>query len=501
VQAATWGLNRIRADSRANEGAGTVIYIQDTGVRFTHDEFGSRASSSLDLSDGTAVECDGDLTCALDRQGHGTHCAGTAAGTTYGVAPQASVRSVKSLSDQGSGQLSWQISGIDWVTVNGARPAILSMSLGGPGAAASFTVAIDAAVGAGVVVVVAGGNSNTDACSFSPAFVDSAITVGSTTSLDERSSFSNFGSCTNIWAPGSGILSAWIESDRNTRTISGTSMACPHVSGAAALILSADPTKQAPAVLQQLLDDAFLNVLSGLGAADTNALLCVAEGGAPPTPTPQPTPVPPPGGWSVNGRGCVDDGDCVRSLDHPNDYGNNNNCEITLYGEVSIVVGAFNTEEGYDILTMGDTRYSGNRGPPSGVYTGVITWKSDDSLVTSGWQLCKGVVPTPQPTPVPPPGNWFVSGTGCVEEQDGRCVQSLNHPSNYSNDDFCEIKLYGDVPISVESFNTEQGYDYLTIGETRYSGTRAPPSGVYNGVITWSTDQSVSTSGWQLCKS
>jgi len=341
------------------------------------------------------------LSCALDRQGHGTHCAGTAAGTTYGVAPEASVRAVKTLSDAGSGQLSWQIAGIDWVTVQGARPAILSMSLGAGGVYQSFVAAIDAAVDAGVVVVVAGGNENMDACRVSPAFVESAITVGSTTSLDQRSYFSNYGSCTNLWAPGSDILSAWTGSDDATRTISGTSMACPHVSGAAALILSADGTKRAPEVLQQLLDDAFLNVLSDLRSGDTNALLCVAEGGAPPTPTPQPTPVPPPGSWVVSGDGCVEDGECMQSLNHPNNYDHNTECSITLYGDVSILVESFNTEEDYDILTMNGTRYSGTRGPPSGVYSGVIEWTSDRSISSSGWRLCKGAASTPQPTPAP----------------------------------------------------------------------------------------------------
>merc|ERR1719189_2678502 len=168
------------------------------------------------------------------------------------------------------------------------------MSLGGSGTQQAMADAVNAAVNAGVTVVVAGGNSNSDACNFSPAFVPSAITVGSTTSLDARSSFSNYGACTNIWAPGRSVLSAGISSDSSTSTKSGTSMACPHISGAAALILSADPTKKASAVLQQLLDDAYLNVLSDLKFGDTNALLCVAEGGAPPTPPPQPTPAPPP---------------------------------------------------------------------------------------------------------------------------------------------------------------------------------------------------------------
>merc|ERR1712087_686305 len=186
-----------------------------------------------------------------DRQGHGTHCAGTAAGETYGVAPDALVRGVKTLSDQGSGARSWQYTAIDWVTVNGVRPAVLSMSLGGNGADPGYTTVIDAAVDAGVVVVVAGGNSNSDSCNFSPAFAANAITVGSTTSTDSRSSFSNYGSCTNIWAPGSSVPSAGHTSNSATRTLSGTSMACPHVSGGAALVLQRNPSWTPSRVLGQ----------------------------------------------------------------------------------------------------------------------------------------------------------------------------------------------------------------------------------------------------------
>jgi len=312
VEAATWGLNRIGADRRGRAGAGATVFVLDTGVRVTHQEFANnRATPALDMTAGSPRECNGDLTCAADRQGHGTHCAGTAAGKTYGVAPSASVQGVKVLGDGGGGSWSWSYYALDWLATNPTRPAVASMSLGGMGTQQAMRDAVDAAVNGGVIVVVAGGNSNSDACGFSPAFVPNAITVGSTTSIDARSWFSNYGSCTNIWAPGSDVLSAGITSDSATDTMSGTSMACPHVSGAAALVLEADPSKKSSAVLQELLGDAVMNALSGLMSGDTNALLYVGEGGPPPTPEPVPTPAPPPSVCpSATSTGPDGDGDC-----------------------------------------------------------------------------------------------------------------------------------------------------------------------------------------------
>jgi len=364
--------------------------VLDTGVRSTHQEFSGRAASALDMSSGSLVECNGDANCAGDAQGHGTHCAGTAAGVSFGVAPSAAVRSVKVLSDQGSGSWSWSYEALDWLAVaqQGVRPAVASMSLGGSGTQQAMREAVDAAVNSGVVVVVAGGNSNSDACGFSPAFVPSAVTVGSTTSLDKRSSFSNYGSCTDIWAPGSDVKSAAHTSDTGSATFSGTSMACPHVSGAAAIVLSGNPSMKSSAVIQELLDTAYLNVLTDLKSGDTNALLCVAEGGAPPTPTPAPTPAPAPGSWVVEGTGCQMSGNCVSSNNHPSNYGNDQECEIKLY-DVALSVDEFNTESRYDYLTVDGTRYSGTSGPASGSYTGVITWASDYSVTKSGWKLCK----------------------------------------------------------------------------------------------------------------
>jgi subtilisin family serine protease len=281
----SWGLGRVGVPSRASAGAGVNIYVLDTGIRITHNEFAGRAAGAIDLTNNFVEECEaGDTSCAGDVQGHGTHCAGTAGGSTLGVASEAKIYAGKVLSDQGSGTWSWSYSALDWIGMTGRRPAIASMSLGGAQTSNAMRNAVDAAVASGVVVIVAAGNSNSDACGFSPAFVPSAITVGSTDNMDTRSSFSNYGSCVEIWAPGSNILSAYPNSDFQTRSLSGTSMACPHVSGGAALILEANPSLSPSQVLDQLTESANSGLISGLRNGDTNKLLWVGSGSAQPRP-------------------------------------------------------------------------------------------------------------------------------------------------------------------------------------------------------------------------
>lgn len=303
-EAATWGLDAIGADQRGRTGAGSTVFILDTGVRSTHQEFTGRAASALDMTSGSPVECNGDLNCAADSQGHGTHCAGSAAGETVGVAPSASIRGIKVLGDNGSGSWSWSYQALDWLATSPVRPAVGSMSLGGRGTQQAMRDAVDVAVNAGVTIVVAGGNSNSDACGFSPAFIPSAITVGSTDSRDRRSGFSNYGACTNIWAPGSDVYSAGVRSDTAYATYSGTSMACPHVSGGAALVLEANPSMTPSAVLGELTESAAKGKISGLKRGDVNVFLYVAEGGAPPAP---PTDAPAPGScpWWCGLQLCV----------------------------------------------------------------------------------------------------------------------------------------------------------------------------------------------------
>lgn len=277
-ESAMWGLDRIGTSQRSSNGAGSHVYILDTGIRKTHSDFGGRVIPTLDQTRFINKECISwsPLPCAGDNQGHGTHCAGTAAGQSYGVAPGATIHAVKVLGDDGGGSWSWSYNALDWLATKGERPAVASMSLGGYGTQSAMKNAVDAAVASGVTVVVAAGNENSNACNFSPAFVPSAITVGATTSLDTRSRFSNFGTCTNIWAPGSSITSAGHRSDTDSATFDGTSMACPHVSGAVALLQQKNPGLNAAKVLSQLQTSAATGAISGLKSTDTNKLLQVA---------------------------------------------------------------------------------------------------------------------------------------------------------------------------------------------------------------------------------
>jgi len=265
-----WGLDRIDQRNRPLNaiytfnwtGSGVRAYIIDTGIRTSHTQFGGRASNVFDAFGGNGQDCNG----------HGTHVAGTVGGSTYGVAKSALLRGVRVLNCSGSGSTSGVIAGVDWVRNNRINPAVANMSLGG-GASSSLDTAVNNLANSGVAIAVAAGNSNVDACTQSPARAASAITVGSTTQSDARSSFSNFGTCLDLFAPGSGILSAWFSSDTATATLSGTSMASPHVAGAAALYKQANPSASAATIRNALVNNATTNVLSGVGTGSPNRLL------------------------------------------------------------------------------------------------------------------------------------------------------------------------------------------------------------------------------------
>ena len=278
-----WGLDRIdqralplnNQFSRAYTGSGVTAYIIDTGVLSTHTEFGGRVLSGFSsVSDSNGTE---------DCNGHGTHVAGTVGGSNYGVAPGVAIVPVRVLDCSGSGSTSAVIAGIDWVIANhvAGTPAVANMSLGG-GRSSALDIAVQSAVADGVVFVVAAGNSTANACQSSPAGEPLAITVGATTSADARSSFSNYGSCVDVFAPGSSITSAWYTSTTASNTISGTSMASPHVAGVAALGLEIAPNSSVAQISEWITSTATQGVISDAGSGSPNLLVYSRLSAAPP---------------------------------------------------------------------------------------------------------------------------------------------------------------------------------------------------------------------------
>ncbi|MGV9692052.1 S8 family peptidase [Streptomyces sp. NPDC003444] len=273
----SWGLDRVdQADTAGDQkytypdaaGEGVTAYVIDTGVRVSHGDFGGRASDGFDAIDNDNT--------AQDGNGHGTHVAGTIAGSAHGVAKKAKIVAVRVLDDNGSGTTEQVIAGIDWVTENHQGPSVANMSLGGS-ADPALDEAVKKAIASGVTFGVAAGNESSDAGQGSPSRVAEAITVASSTKDDQQSSFSNFGAVVDIYAPGSDITSAWNDSDTGTKTISGTSMATPHVVGAAAVYLAGHPDATPAQVAEALVGGASADKIGNASPGTANKLLKIVE--------------------------------------------------------------------------------------------------------------------------------------------------------------------------------------------------------------------------------
>jgi subtilisin family serine protease len=266
-----WGLDRIDQRNRPLSatytynwtGSGVRVYVIDTGILTGHTQFGGRASNVYDVNGGNGQDCNG----------HGTHVSGTIGGSTYGVAKSVMLRGVKVFQCSSTTSTSNIIAGVNWVTANRILPAVANMSVGGP-ASSSMDTAVNNLINSGVTVAVAAGNSyGANACNYSPARVANAITVGSTTSTDARSSFSNIGTCLDLFAPGSSILSSWYTSTTATATLSGTSMASPHVAGVAALYKQANPSASPSTIRNAIVNNATTGVVTSAGTGSPNRLL------------------------------------------------------------------------------------------------------------------------------------------------------------------------------------------------------------------------------------
>nr|XP_054752684.1 extracellular serine proteinase-like [Lytechinus pictus] len=480
---ASWGLDRIDQLSLPlddvytpiGDGNGVDVYVIDTGININHVDYQGRSALGFDAFGGTGADCNG----------HGTHCAGTVAGTDYGVAKAANIFGVRVLNCMGSGSWSGVVAGCEWVAENANGPSVASMSLGG-GASTTVDDAIQVMIDAGITVAVAAGNDDDNACDYSPARAVEAITVGATDSSDDRAYFSNYGTCVDIFAPGVSITSAWIGGSTASNTISGTSMACPHVAGAAAIVLGINGTITPAEVTYEILTKSISGVVSDPGFGSPNLLLYMGEGNGggevpdPEDPSDPTDPADPTCGGFFNATSGV-----FASPNYPSSYDNNADCDFDFTaaeGEViSLTFNNFELESSstcsYDSVFIYDGadssapligEYCGSNSPGTVTSSGsslYMKFTSDSSVTYSGFS---GAFTMREAPVLPTPGR-----CGDILTRPSGIVKSPNFPDYYDNSDECTFTLQGKsnetVTLSFTDFDVEDhsscNFDALEIYE------------------------------------
>jgi uncharacterized protein (TIGR03437 family) len=471
---ATWGLDRIDQRSLPLSGTYTydttasnvTAYVIDTGVLATHNDFGGRVRSGY-----TAIN-DGRGT--TDCNGHGTHVAGTVGGSNWGVAKGVKLVAVRVLDCNGSGTNSGVIAGVDWVASDHAAgtPAVANMSLGG-GASTALDDAIRRAHNDGVTMVVASGNENVDACNSSPARVAEAITVNSSTSSDARSSFSNWGTCTDIFAPGSSITSAWYTSTTATNTISGTSMASPHVAGAAALYLASNTSASPASVWNAIKSAATPSKITSAGSGSPNLLLYNVFG----TPTGSAPTISSfsPGsgavGTSVTISGANFTGaSAVRFNGTSAGFSVNSASQITATVPSGATTGPISVVNAYGTATS------------AGTFT-VTTSSSSQLLANPGfesgnvsWTTTSGVI-TNSTSRTAQAGSWYAWMCGYGSTTTDYAYQQITIPSTATS---ATLNFY--LKIDSAETTTTTAYDKLSVQVLNSSGTVLATLGTYSNL-------------------
>ena len=490
---ATWGLDRIDQTSLPlnssytynADGTGVHAYIVDTGMRVTHSQFSGRVGNGFDAitSGGNANDC----------QGHGTHVAGTVGGTTHGVAKKVTLHPVRVLDCSGSGTDAQVIAGLDWVTANHIKPAVANMSLGGDPTQA-LDAAVARAVAAGVTVAVAAGNDNSSGCNYSPAREPSAITVGATTSSDARASYSNYGACLDIFGPGSSITSSSYSSDTGTTSMSGTSMASPHVAGVVALYLQANPSATPAQVVAALTSNATPSKVTSPGSGSPNLMLysgfISAGGGGGDTTAPTTAITAPASGATVSGTTTLSanasDNVGVSRVDF---YVGSSLVGTDNMAPYSISWSSTGVANGTYALTSRAYDAAGNVGTSSTVSITVNNATGSCSITeqllanagfesgNTGWTTTSGVINNGTSGSAARTGSWKAWLNGYGSARTDSAYQSVFIPSTA-----CSATFSFWVKVTTSETTTTAVYDRLTVSVQNSSGATLATLGTYSNL-------------------